>query len=205
MALTEYGCPACPKDDPGQIDYSPGQITCSKNPAHIWRDTQEFAKLLPQKRFTVAAPKFAAQQGHVKMEVMVPLGVKQKLEATWGGKLEATVAGVLAMMSEGQTMIVPNADLQRMKERLGKVPESAAELFGLIYAATLQRDEAKAEAEGLRQDVAAYEGTGKASVVVALGDQYQNALDKARGQEPPETLKQFLERNLRNALAEGWF
>jgi hypothetical protein len=205
MALTEYACPSCDQTNPGQIDYAPGMIKCSRNPAHTWRDTDEFAKLRPVKKFTVAKPTFAPQQGHVKMQVMVPGGVQQELEKAWGDKLEATITGVLTMMAEGQVMIVPKSDLQRMKERLGKIPESSAELFGLIYALGQQRDDAVADADILKQEIAAYEGRSVGCVLVNLGDQYQAAADRARSQEPPEPLKWFIERNVKNAIAESWF
>ena len=205
MPLTEYGCPACPKENPGQINYSSGSITCSLNPAHRWNDSMEFAKLQPVKKFTVAPPKFAAQTNHVKMEAMVPLGVKQALETRWAGKLEATVGGVLTMLSEGECLIVPKSDLQRMKERLGKIPESSSELFGLIYALGEAANDAKSEAAAAQQDLAAYKGLSRTSVVINLGDQYSAAADKARSQEPPEPIEIFLNRNLKNALSENWF
>ena len=209
MALTEFSCPACeaanPTGTPGQISYVPGSITCSINPAHTWRDTKEFGDLKPQRRFTVAAAKMPPQVNHVKMTVMIPLGVKTILETQWGARLDETVAGVLTMMSEGNSLMVPKADLQRMKERLGKIPESSAELFGLIYALGLQKDEAAAEVETVRQDLAAYDGLNKGSVVVNLGDNFGSAQEKARSQEPPEPLKVFIERVVRTALTENWF
>jgi hypothetical protein len=204
MPLTEYCCPLCPSNDPGQIHWGQGAITCQKNPAHVWRDVAEFAQLKPEKKFKVEQAKMPPQENHVKMTVMVPLGVKQKLETQWVGNLEETVAGVLTMMSEGESLMVPKSDLQRMKERLGKVPESSAELFGLIYALGLQKDEAVDEAAAVRQDLAAYEGMNKGSVVVNLGDNFGTAQEKARSQEPPEPLKVFCERVLRTAISENW-
>jgi hypothetical protein len=205
MALTEFGCPLCPPESKGQIEVQGNVIVCGKDSSHRWNDTAEFKKSGAKICFTVAAPKFAPQTNHVPMNVMVPLGVKTTLETKWGPRLEATIAGVLAMMAEGEVLVIPRSDLQRMKERLGKIPESSGELFGMIYALGMSADDAKAEAENATKDLQAYRGMSPGRVVVDLGDQFGSATEKARGQEPPEPVEVFITRNVKNALSENWF
>lgn len=205
MPLTEFACPACPEDKPGQINYTAGSITCSLNPAHRWTDTSEFAKLKPVKKFSVAPTIFPAQVGQAKITVQVPGGVEKALTEKWGDKLQATISGVLTMMAEGEYLMIPKSDLQRMKERLGKIPESSGELFGMIYALGMALEDAKAEAQAANQDVAAYAGLNKGSIVINLGDDYSLAVEKARSQEPPEPVKVFVEKSVRTGLANGWF
>lgn len=196
---TEYGCPLCQ----AQIVASSGSLQCSKDPGHRWNDTAEFIKAGPKKLFTVAAATFAPQTSHVPVKVLIPMGVKQALESKLGDKMDATVAGVLAMMAEGEILMIPESDLQRYKERLGKRPESASELFGMVYALSLQAEDAKLEATNARQDIKAYEGLAPGRVVIDLGDQFQPTMEKARSAEEP--LKVFVERNLRTALENNWF
>jgi hypothetical protein len=199
---TEYQCPLCGKDNPGQIIASSGSLVCSVNRSHSWNDTKSFMDNKPVKAFKATPQVFAAQTGHVKVEVLLPLGVKTALENRWAEKLNATVAGVLTMLAEGEVLVVPKTDLQRMKERLGKIPESSGELFGLVYALGEQANDAKQEAEAARKDVAAYEGLNKGSVVVNLGDSFANATEKASAAGQP--LKLWMESQFKTALENNW-
>ena len=74
------------------------------------------------------------------------------LEAKFGGTSESTIAGVLAMLSEGDILIVPESDLQRMKERFGKRPESSGELFGLMYSMSMDLETEKLTADTARKE-----------------------------------------------------
>jgi hypothetical protein len=201
MALTEYSCPSCG----GQIDYTGGIIRCTRTPDHKWDDLNVFRDLRPEKKYEVAAAQFAPQQNHVVMKVLIPSGVNTALVQRWGDKLEATIGGVLTMLAEGECLIVPKTDLQRMKERLGKIPESSGELFGIVYNLGMETENAKAEAENSKKEVQAYEGRMVGMVLIDLGEQYENVVQRAQAQEPPEPVKWFIERNVKNALSQGWF
>jgi len=183
-----------------------GIIQCSVNSAHQWNDHMEFMKLHPTMDFSVPKDTFAPQTNHVDMKVQVPLGVKTALETKFAGTLDSTVAGVLQMLSEGEILIVPESDLQRLKERTNHRPKSASELFGIIFMLGEQVNDRQAEVDQLKQEVAAYEGRGgKTMVMLDLGDKYAEAAQRAKNQEPPEPLKFFLEKNLRNAIENNWF
>ena len=107
------------------------------------------------------------------------------------------------MLADGEVMIVPESDLQRMKERFGKKPESAAELFGLMYSLFMDLETANLVAINAQKDVQAYEGRNPNSVLVDLGPLYGTVMEKARDQN--ETAKMWIERNLKTAVENNWF
>lgn len=194
-----YACPTCG----AQMQAENRLLVCSANRTHSWNDQMTFLNLNPQVKYEEAKPPVAPQPNHVKMEVTVPPRVKQGLEARFGDRASSTIAGVLGMLSEGDILIVPEADLQRMKEHLGKRPESAAELFGLVYNLSMELDTEKLIADEAKKDVAIYEGRNPGAVLLNMGSLYSAVVEKARDQN--ETAKMFLERNLKMALENSWF
>lgn len=194
-----YACPTCGS----QMTAFNRQLVCSANQSHSWNDIAVFQSLNPQVKYEEAKPPVAPQPNHVKVEVTVPPRVKQGLEAKFGTTFSSTISGVLGMLSEGEVMIVPEADLQRMKETLGKRPESSAELFGLIYNLSMELETAKLIADEAKKDVAIYEGRNPGAVLVNLGPLYGPVVEKARDQN--ETAKLWIERNLRTAIENNWF
>jgi hypothetical protein len=176
---------------------------CSANSSHSWNDTAAFLGLNPQVKYEESKPIVMTQPNHVKVEVTVPPRVKQGLEAKFGSTSDSTIAGVLGMLSEGEILIVPEADIQRMKEVLGKRPESAAEMFGMIYNLSMELETAKLIADEAKKDVAIYEGRNPGAVLVNMGPLYGSVVEKARDQN--ETAKMWIERNLRTAIENNWF
>lgn len=196
---TKYACPSCG----AQIIAGNHRLECSANSGHVWTDIAVFMALGPQEKYEESKPPVAPQTNHVKVEVSVLPRVKQGLEAKFGDASESTIAGVLGMLAEGEILIVPESDLQRMKERFGKRPESAGELFGLMYSLSMDLETEKMTAETARRDVQAYEGRNPNSVLIDLGALYGPMLEKAKDQS--ETAKMWLERNLKNAIENNWF
>jgi hypothetical protein len=204
LVATEYACPLCKAANlTSQINASDGALTCSMNPSNVWRDIQAFKDLKPRMEFTVSQPKFQPQINHVEMKVMVPLGIKTTLETKMAGKLEATVAGILSMLAEGDILIIPSQDLDRMKQRLGKKPESSGELFGMLFALGEQVTEAKQIAETASNEVKAYESRSPGSVVIDLGAHFTYAVEKAKDENMP--VKLWIQDRMKNALENQWF
>jgi hypothetical protein len=129
--------------------------------------------------------------------------VKQGLEAKFGNTSSSTIAGILGMLSEGEILIIPESDLQRMKERFGKRPESSTELFGLMYSQSMDLETANLVATNAQKDVQAYEGRNPNSVLIDLGPLYGTVIEKAREQNEP--VKIWIERNLKTAIENSWF
>ena len=73
----------------------------------------------------------------------------------------------------------------------------------MIYALGCEVEEAKQITDNAQRDLKAYEGMAPGRVVVDLGDQYQEAVEKSRGAGQP--LKFYVETNLKNALRDNWF
>ena len=198
---TRFGCPI-----PGcgaQIVAANRQLVCSANSNHSWNDIAAFQGLNPQVKYEEAKPPVVVQTNHVKVEVTVPPRVKQALEEKYGNASSSTIAGILGMLAEGEIMIVPESDLQRMKERFGKKPESSAELFGLMYSQSMDLETANLIAINAQKDVQAYEGRNPNSVLIDLGALYGQVIEKAREQNEP--VKIWLERNLKTAIENSWF
>ena len=202
---TEYACRTC-KETTGksvQIIASGGKLECANG--HFWNDTATFQAMhgRDMMEFKIAPPVFPPQVNHVPITVSLPLSVKTAAEAKFGDKLNPTISGLLQMLCEGDIMIINAADLQRISDKLGKRPASSSELYGMIYALGCEVEEAKQITDNAQRDLKAYEGMAPGRVVVDLGDQYQEAVEKSRGAGQP--LKFYVETNLKNALRDNWF
>ncbi len=207
MALikSEFSCPICKKTTGAlhQIYANLGELSCSFNPAHKWNDYIEFQNLGPTMDFKPEKQKALPQQNHTPLTISVPIPLKAKLDEVYGDKMAATVVSVLNQMSEGQAMMIPETDVVRLTDRLGKRPVNSGELIGLVYAKTCEADDAKSERDTAVKDLKAYEGMAIGRIVIDLGDQLATAQAKAQDAEQP--LKYWAEKQFRNALESGWF
>jgi hypothetical protein len=202
---TEYACRTC-KDTTGksvQIVAVSGKFECANG--HFWNDTATFQAMhgRDMMEFKVAPPVFPPQQNHVPITVTLPLSVKTAAETKFGDKLNPTISGLLQMLCEGEIMIVNATDLQRISEKLGKRPASSSELYGMIYALGCEVEDAKQLAETARSDVKAYEGMAPGRVVVDLGSEYADAVERSKSAGQP--LKFWVETNLRSGIKDNWF
>lgn len=206
---TEYACPTCQQQSgaKSQINAQDGRIVCSVNSSHVWVDSQEFASLRPKMEFAVAQPAPAPQQGHTKWQVnlYLPMSHREAVEAKLGPKLEPTLSGIVSMLAEGDVMLIPSGDLQRLKQipSIGKVPQSSGELVGMVYAADLQTAEAKDNERRALEEVAAYEGRNRNLIIIDLGEHREAAMMRAKDSNMP--LKVWVETQMRNGIAENWF
>lgn len=205
LVKSEFSCPTCKKASGklNQIVANAGELQCTGDGTHRWIDTQSFFNERPTMDFKVAPATFLPQTNHAPITVTVPLGVKTAFEQKYGDKGSATVAALMQVMVEGETMIIPQTDIQRLTERLGKKPSSSGELVGMIFALQSEVSDAKQLAEQATNDVKAYEGMSPGRVVVDLGDQYGEAVGKAKGQEQP--LKFWLQEQIKSAIQNNWF
>ena len=196
---TKYACPTCG----AQIIAGNHKLECSANGTHVWTDIAVFMGLNPAMKYEESKPPMAPQTNHVKVETSVPQKVKEQFEAKFGDRANATLSGFVQMITEGEVLVVPESDLQRIKERFGKRPESSGELFGILYSLSMDLETEKLTSENARKDLLAYEGRNPNSVLIDLGPLYGAVLEKARDQG--ETAKMFLERSLKTALENNWF
>lgn len=204
---TEYACKPC-KEATGksvQIVAAGGKLECSNG--HVWVDTATFQAMhgKDMMEFKVAPATFLPQQNYTPISVSLPIAVKAAAEAKFGDKLSPTISGLLQMLVEGDILIIPETDLQRLStgEGLGRRPSSSSELFGMIFALKAEVAEAKQITEDAQRDLKAYEGMAPGRVVVDLGEEYAAAVERSKGANQP--LKFFIESNLKNALKDNWF
>lgn len=204
MQLSEYACPICKAQtgEDRQIAAGGGQIICTFNAAHNWRDHMEFLNLNPQMVFKVT-PEKTVQENHVPYTVNLPAAIKQAVEAKLGDKAAPTVASLLMQLLEGEVLIIGQEDLSRMTVYLGSKPGSSAELTGLIYALSQQREDLKNERDNAAADLQAYQGMAPGRVVINLGTQFEAAKVKARDANLPVPL--WAEQSLKGGLENGWF
>jgi hypothetical protein len=202
---TEFACRLC-KDATGksvQIVAVGGKLECPNG--HSWNDTATFQAMhgKDMMEFKVAPPVFPPQQNHTPITVTVPNSVKDAAQAKFGDKLNPTIAGLLQMLCEGDILIINATDLQRISDKLGKRPSSSSELYGMIYALGCEMEDAKQITESAQRDLKAYEGMAPGRVVVDLGDQYSECVERSKTAGQP--LKFWVESNLRNAVKDNWF
>ena len=199
IVKTRYACPTCG----AQVQAENRKLVCSANPAHTWNDIATFQSLNPAVKYEESKPPIMVQPNHVKVEVTVPPRVKQGLEAKFGTTSSSTISDILGMLAEGEILIVPESDLQRMKELLGKRPESSSEMFGLIYNLSMELETAKLIADEAKKDVAIYEGRNPGAVLINLGALFSSANEKAHSNN--QTLKEWMEASVKTALENSWF
>jgi hypothetical protein len=205
---SEFSCPTCKKltGALNQIVASAGELQCSVNDAHKWNDTMAFYNENPTVDFKVTMPKALPQENHTPLTISVPIKLKEFLEAKYQDKLSATAASILSQMAEGEAMIIPESDLDRLSsgERgLGQRPKNSSELCGLIYAKMCEVSDAKAEKDEAVKDLKAYEGLSQGRVVLDLGPLYPTVVQKAKEAELP--LKLYIETNFKSAIENNWF
>jgi hypothetical protein len=204
LIRSEYSCPRCKKAGvKSQIVANLGQLMCEQNPDHSWVDTFAFYSENPVMEFKVEIPKNLPQQNHAPMTVSLPIGMEQALSAKYGDRVNNTVASVLQQMLEGDMLIIGKTDYDRLAQHIGKNPGSAGELVGMVYAMKCESDDQKQIAEAAAKDLKAYESMSPGRVVVDLGSQLSNVMEKARDAELP--LKLYVERKFLEGIENGWF
>jgi hypothetical protein len=164
-----------------------------------------FLALKPKMVFTAPKQMPAQQFNQEEVKVLIPPRVKAALVAKWGEKFNATVAGVLEMVADGEVLVIPQPDLEKLKMRefLGTKPGSSAELCGTIFALRQEVQEAKNAEETARKDIAAYENFSPGRVVIDVSSFQGPLTEKARDANMP--VKIFLENNLKSAIENSWF
>lgn len=200
---SEYACPACPqgKGNWVQIFASAGELSCAKG--HKWNDTASFLDMNPQMIFKVIVPKALPQENHTPFNLKIPISLKTALDAKYGDKAAATMLAILWQMIEGEAMMIPETDVQRLAERLGKRPVNSSDLIGLVYALSCQAEEAIQERDIAVKDVKAYEGMSPGRVVIDLGEHFAEAQVKAKDASLP--VKVWAEQAIRGGLESNWF
>lgn len=202
---SEFSCPRCKMIGvKSQILAGAGRLSCEVNPTdHYWVDTQTFYSEKPVMEYEPNVPKNLPQQGHSTMTVSLPIGMEQALSAKYGDKVNNTVASILQQMLEGEVLVIGQTDYNRLAGHLGKNPSSTGELVGMVYALKESVVEKEQIATAAAADLKAYEGISPGRVVVDLGDQLQNCIDRAKDAELP--LKLFVERKFREGIENNWF
>ncbi len=210
LIKSEFSCPTCKRaGKTNQIYANAGELVCSGDGTHKWVDTQSFYAERPTMDFAVAprALPLANKDGvqHVQTKVLLPPGLKEKLDAKYGDTTDATLASILMQMVEGKILIIGQTDLDRIAARMGSEPTTSSELYGMIYAKTEEVLEAKQMAAAAAADLKAYEGLSPGRVVIDLAEQFGEAQERARNSEPPEPLAYWCARKLRDGIKDNWF
>ena len=126
LVNTEYSCPACKNiGKKSQIVANAGELQCTTDGMHKWVDTAEFLALRPTMDFATEKPRAQPLQSasgvhHVPIKVMLPPGLKEKLDAKYGDKTDATLSSILMQMLEGDILIIGQTDLDRIGAKMGK-------------------------------------------------------------------------------------
>jgi len=206
MAIrTGYGCPAC-RDTSGDVNEilaEDRQLICSKVPAHVFPDMDAFIDMKPVMAFEQAKVRPAPQTNHTSVNVSIAVNTYNALLEKYGDRLNATLAGLLNVIAEGQSLIVTETDLQRLKTVFNEMPKNSSHLFGLVYAMQLQTQEAKQTAQLATDEVKAYENISPGKVVLDLGEHFNYVVDRAKSEGLPT--KMWMEQQVKNALANQWF
>lgn len=202
QARSGLECPAC--RDQGVIAELMAdslRTVCSSNPEHVWTDRSELMALAPRMMAPVKRVD-AIQAQHVPLQLNVPESVKKLLEERYGDKLPTSLTSVLQACAEPEMMLLSASDLQRIGERLGQKPTSAAELFGILFAIGEEIKAAKSENELLLRRMNIKRGDAMEGCVVDLAEYMPKAVAKAADAGVP--LEEFLSKYLRDSLENDW-
>jgi hypothetical protein len=206
---TGYSCPSCKRESgaTNEILADNSRLTCSKVPAHVWNDVDEFMSTGPRIEFRHEMEKPAPQANHTSLNLSIPVSTLNVLQAKYGDKLNSTLAGLCQVLVEGEPMIISDTDVQRLSggECLGEKPKNGSHLVGLVFSLRLQVGEAKMAAEAATKDMAAFQGMAPGRVVIDLGDQYAFAQQRAQAEEPPIPVSLWVQRGVRTAVENNWW
>lgn len=200
-----YSCPTCKHKtgDLNEIIADGGKFVCAKFPDHVWADPSDFLDARPTMDFAQEKPKPAPQQNHTNINISIPVPILNAIQSRYGEKLNATIAGLLSIMAEGEVMIVSDTDTQRLGQRLREKPKNAAHLIGMIFSIQSELDEAKRTKNEAIEQLKAYETMSPGKVVVDLGANLNYAADRAKVDGKP--LKPWLDRQIATALENAWW
>lgn len=208
---SEFSCPYCkqqvgPDGKPKltQIQANEGRLVCPADPAHHWIDTQAFIDCRPTMDFKPEMLKPFPQLNHGPLTITIPNTVKAEIENRFGDKLSATITGVLRQMLEGDVMMIPDTDVERIRTFMGvSRPVNSGELVGMIFSKMQDFDTLKLERDQAVANAAAYQGFSPGRVVVNLADDMTTIAQKAAEENMPVSF--WVEKTFLNALRSNWF
>jgi len=186
-----------------QLLFEPMKIFCERNPVvHTWNDTSKLMGLNPR---MMKKPKEAdvIQATDTMIQLLVSQKLKDALTAKFPENLSASLRSVLQACAEPVMMILSATDMQRITERVGKMPKTSGELFGMIFGYGEEIKELKNEIVQLRKKVAITMRGNAAGVIVDLGEE---ALPKAvaKADAAGVSLEEMLSAHCRDAVLNDW-
>lgn len=179
----------------------PGAVgaRCPANGEHVFKDTIEMQNF---KKLPLAPQPDKIQVNQTAMQVMVPLELKQALEAKHGIKLQATLVALMQISTLPRIVFLNEEDVQRIEAQTGATIKSGSQLFGAFFAEKKKAEENEEELQQMHKTVAALRGASPTSVLVDLKDQLPNAIAKSR--ESGKTLEEYSSDYLRKAFENNW-
>lgn len=212
MAHTGLACPDCEKQTGEQIPLmtAPGRygFACKNN--HIFRDNEELMARNPTK-MTVAMKVQKPTGTYTELKLTLPEKLATALRERFKDKLEMVAVPLLTSILDSGAFIVTGLDAERLKEKAGQKIKSPDQLIGIIYSLTLERDEARKEAEAYKNtpgtsssvDVNAVEGDFVQMALRLKVEDFMAIKDKAKFNA--KLPAQYLAEVIQNAILNGWF
>lgn len=210
LIRTEFSCPTCKQRTGGdgkpilkRILANAGELVCEGDGTHKWPSIDQFFAAGPTVDFQPEVYKGLPQENTAPLTLTLPVALKAALTDKFGQKLSATVTGILASLLEGEAMMIPKSDIDRITARLGAVPKNSGELFGLIFSKTCDVENLQAERDEAVKNLQAYQNFSPGRIVINLGPQLATAEGKAKDASLPTPI--WVERQVINALESNWF
>lgn len=196
-------CPIC--DQVGitshlyEVPPSLATLCESGNSAHRWNDSNKLREAHPRK-LELPPPHHSIQRDYTSLTLQAPRDLESMLRVKYGDTYESSVVSLLRSFAEENLLILNMADLERIALRLGTMPTTGAELFGLIFQIGEETNSLRMEVKRLER--ASIAQNNNSAVILDLGDFLSKATAKAA--EANMNTEEYLGAFLRTALENDW-
>ena len=150
-------------------------------------------------------PPAKVQPGTVSIPVLVPSELKDRLQARFGDKLNASVSSLLGVMLDGDAFVVCGPEQLTIAKLLGSQVKNSVELSSEVGKIIVERDDARKKCEELEKRT----GGGKPMVLAegtyrVILDKKVSDLVKERAKENNATPAEWMASAMAVILNNGW-
>lgn len=169
---------------------------------HKWQDMDALMSLSPDKMKFVGIK--TKQEGWRELKIEMPGSTLQALEEKYKDKLGETLAAFIALLTDNRCLIVGEEDLIRVEQHLGREIRNGRDLAGVVYERTEKIKELQERVE--KPSTEPTPGLNIPGVVVVnLIDVMDKLEERAKTCDPPMTVSEFVTKNVREYVNQGWW
>lgn len=201
---TGKACPYCRSEGKTQVHVIASMNGMQCQNGHKFRDQDELMDMNPDSM--PLAARTINQEGYEPITFKVPRDVKETLEKKYGDRVAQHLAALMMAMAEQRNVLVCEADLKEIENKVGIIIKSSAELKGSVIALYMQKKEAM-DAQAANGSQSGGDGGGvrlrPREFIVGLSRDSADKLNALAGERKQEK-EVLVEKYLEEALENNW-